>query len=1567
MADRAPIDVAAERRLSRAMRWVAWFGAHSAAMAVVSVLAIAAVAVFDGLAPSEWTIASFYMVPLALLAVTFRRRSVVAVVGACCVALTVGSLLVRSNLADSPAHHVFLVFFGLGVVLLIELAGLLEEIDALSRHAVARARFAEADAEIVALSAASGELPQLLTASLERMCLEVGGGAAAILALEGDEWVVLTGFGLPPEFAGHRVPRDKLPLSIELLEEGRPAVFPDAREVLGTIDDPLAQAVVGAGIRDAIKVPMLSSGRELGVLMLGRGERFGAMNDEERRFVVSVAGHLATTIDNARLVAELSARQRHLSLVLDSSLDFAATLDPTKVIEAVVARLVAAVAATGCDVYIVVEPERTSVRTVISYADGEFDTSGYLGHEYGLADLTSTARVIETGRSLVIDDFDDPRLSDEERRFLRKHGQVSLFSVPLKSGERVIGVVELFNTATSWQIGDEEIELAEAMCQFAALALDNAQLFDRVESRNRALHELVEIGRVVSTAPDIDGLLRAVARRLFEVLGVADCDIFTLRGDQLFSAVSFDRDGFDEASTGHTLRVDEYASTQQVIETEQPVVVSAEEVAGLSGTERAVYEEYGFAASASIPMVVEGRVHGIIEVYDDRPRDFRDDLDFLTTAGQLVAAGLQKQILLEQVTARNVALRELVELGAVIWRTRDLDSLVRQAARRLAKATGATCCEIYRLEAGALRCAVSFHERDGFDETGLGRPLRLLEFPATAKAIDSREPLVIAGADDSRLSEKDRAMYAEAGFESELCLPLVIQDRVVGLVDIFDERRRDFSSSLDFVVTAGRMIAGAFDNIDLLGRLNETNRELEALVESGLEFSSTLDLDRVLMAIGTRMRDVTEALRCDIYALEGTTARGLVSIERDGGVDQDFPGQTWDVNQYSLREWLETEPEPMVVSDRQRSEVITDFERAEWESLGYRSALRLPLVSRGRLYGWISIYDDSVREFKHLGFLRGIAQIAAQALVNATLYGELDDSTRRLSLVNEASFDLSSTLSLETVLYATAERLCAVAGVACCDVYRIDVDESLVCVASVKDGAVSLGWVGHTVPLREWGSDAHAVASRATLIMKAADDPQRSAEEIASLEGTGFESQLTVPLLTTDHVLGTVQLLDRRRDRAFAPDTVATVEAICRAAALAVSNAELFAVERDTSRRLERLAAQLLSLQEITMGLNRLRGEHRVLEEVVKGGAELLAVDRAAYAIRDGEVVQLKAFYSAAGDWRCSEEEAEAVLDTLRAVLPRLSDFDRTPGVEAPMEQRAIVCGDSLVVPLRRHRSDAVAALIFSEKLEGGGFGDEDSRLATTLAAQLSATLRNVHAYLREHEIAEEFQDALLEPAPMMPGVDLGVRYVPAGEAARVGGDFYDFVRLGPQRFMVAVGDVCGRGLTAAVQTAMVRYMLRAYAAESSPGESLARLNATIAAQAPELPFLTMLVAYVDVARHAFDYAVAGHPRPIVFAGGERLAIAEAGSFPVGVFPNSVYPTNHCVLPAAATAVVYTDGLTEARRDGALLRDDRVARLIGRRLDLPAQELAEHLVAVSRRFGGEPLDDDMAVVVVKLP
>ena len=369
-----------------------------------------------------------------------------------------------------------------------------------------------------------------------------------------------------------------------------------------------------------------------------------------------------------------------------------------------------------------------------------------------------------------------------------------------------------------------------------------------------------------------------------------------------------------------------------------------------------------------------------------------------------------------------------------------------------------------------------------------------------------------------------------------------------------------------------------------------------------------------------------------------------------------------------------------------------------------------------------------------------------------------------------------------------------------------------------------------------------------------------------------------------------------------------------------------------------------------------------VLDEVARAAVDLLGARTAAVVSGAGDYAACRALEAAGSPDDTARTSIEAaLLERCRRVLQAPADE------HVPVARGRVTHVDGMLLAALESDSPQLAGTLVVADKDGGGFDEEDELVIATLAAEASVSLHNTTAYQREHAIAEEFQRALLMQPPAIPGIELGVQYRAATEAARVGGDFYDLVMLGPGRLLVIVGDVCGKSLAAAAESAVVRYMLRAYAAEGSPGEALSRLNAAVIDQLPGQPFVTLVVAYVDVARHMFEYAVAGHPRPVVLAGRTAFPLATEGHMPVGILRGNVYPTNRAVLPDDSTVVLYTDGMTDARTGGDLFGERRLKETIQEHVHLPAQELADKLLATVVDYAEGVLPDDCAVVAIKLP
>jgi len=281
--------------------------------------------------------------------------------------------------------------------------------------------------------------------------------------------------------------------------------------------------------------------REVGVIVYNRPQMSGEYSYDQVSLAEGIARYLAVALDNVRLMDELNTRRRDLELVRDSSLDFAQSLDMTEVLEAVVARLLDALAMHACDVY-EVDHDSAVLRLLVSY-DQDLDAGEAAGRETALDHYASSALAVESRQPVLVTSLDDQRLSQTERRLLERLGHRTQLSIPLHIRDRVIGLVKLYDDQEDRRLNDEEIELAGTICRFAALAIDKARLFDeqrtiteRRDGLARRLQRLqsfsVDLNRKLDLA-ELQDVLDEVVGAALDLLHVRVAGVLSGSGEYL--------------------------------------------------------------------------------------------------------------------------------------------------------------------------------------------------------------------------------------------------------------------------------------------------------------------------------------------------------------------------------------------------------------------------------------------------------------------------------------------------------------------------------------------------------------------------------------------------------------------------------------------------------------------------------------------------------------------------------------------------------------------------------------------------------------------------------------------------------------------------------------------------------------------------------------------------------------------------------------------------------------------------------------------------------------------------
>lgn len=288
-----------------------------------------------------------------------------------------------------------------------------------------------------------------------------------------------------------------------------------------------------------------------------------------------------------------------------------------------------------------------------------------------------------------------------------------------------------------------------------------------------------------------------------------------------------------------------------------------------------------------------------------------------------------------------------------------------------------------------------------------------------------------------------------------------------------------------------------------------------------------------------------------------------------------------------------------------------------------------------------------------------------------------------------------------------------------------------------------------------------------------------------------------------------------------------------------------------------------------------------------------------------------------------------------------------------------------LSVPLVSHRQVLGSITIISTSAHRQ-LSNNELVLAESLASQAAEVVEKARRYEREHEMAHVLQSSLL-PAELsaIPGHEMEVRYLPSTLGAEVGGDWYDVVDLAGGKKAVTIGDVSGHDVGAAAAMGQLRSAARALAAQAaSPAQLVEELRAGWAHLGIERT-ATVAVATFSPDGGETVLASAGHPPPILVAGGKARLVELRPSTPLGA---PATPTEELVvaMPPSTSLVMYTDGLIEVRRrplaEGLERLRSGLERVAARSQAGPRPtELCETALAAL----GERRSDDVALIVVR--
>ncbi len=819
-------------------------------------------------------------------------------------------------------------------------------------------------------------------------------------------------------------------------------------------------------------------------------------------------------------------------------------------------------------------------------------------------DMT-TGRAVLDRRTIQVPDLataDDefPRVAPLARRF----GHHTTLAVPLLREGVGAGAI-LIRRREIRPFTDRQIDLLQTFADQAVIAIENVRLFQELQERNRELTEALdqqtttaEILRVISGSPtDVQPVFETIAKNAMRLCDGVYGAVFRVEGDRidLVAHHNIPPEGVDEIRRRYPASLS--VNTGAARAARERVVVQISDVETdptMTEARRRLARIVGYRSQGFVPMLRGDRTLGVINVNRREAEPFPDQqIALLQTFADQAVIAIENARLFQELGARNRELTESLEqqtATAEILRVisssptdvRPVFDAIATSAPRVCEVDNAN---VYRFD-GRLIHLVASH---GYTEEELSAVKGVFPIPpgrgsATARAVSTGEIVHIL--DPSADSEHTYPALVESGLRTVLSVPMLRDGKPIGAITVARREVRPFSErQIALLQTFAAQAVIAVENVRLFTELGARNRELTEALE---QQTATSEILRVISSSPTDVQPVFDAIVRSATRLADAALAGLIRLDGRMLTLDAYEGMSEAEMEIHRRAWpREVAPDSVggrTILNRRVVHITDAREDPEYAvssalTLGYRTALGVPLLREGVASGAIALWRREVRPFadEQIQLVRTFADQAVIAIENVRLLQELQARTRELArsveelkALGEVSRAVSSTLDLEIVLQTIVSRASQLAGADGCAIWEYHEDAEEFRVRATHNLDASFVEALRAMPLRR-GEGAMGRATEAREPLQIADISVPGAYQSrvrGVLIEAGYRAVISVPMLLEEQVIGSLSLV-RKVPEQFPAEVVELLKNLATQSALAIQNARLFQEIEDKGRQLE--------------------------------------------------------------------------------------------------------------------------------------------------------------------------------------------------------------------------------------------------------------------------------------------------------------------------------------------------------------------------------------------------------------
>lgn len=577
---------------------------------------------------------------------------------------------------------------------------------------------------------------------------------------------------------------------------------------------------------------------------------------------------------------------------------------------------------------------------------------------------------------------------------------------------------------------------------------------------------------------------------------------------------------------------------------------------------------------------------------------------------------------------------------------------------------------------------------------------------------------------------------------------------------------------------------------------------------------------------------------------------------------------------------------------------------------------------------------------------------------------EVIPHTRTEKLLLEAARVFNSTLEYEELIELVLRLVVKAVNSEAALAFRVDhertdmkvrfmqaVDKSMK-VFSLELGKGVVGWVARY---------------REPVIINDPKADPRVDERMEELAGIKINSLICVPLVGKGHMIGVIEAINKTSGEFTSADLDILV-GLNDQIAVAIDNAHLY-------REVRREALEKDLLYQIGKKLSGSLEVNEVMREIMDTLKQVVQFDAGGVFLIDPSVNEIHSLYTVGYDPRYDSQLKLKIGQGLigfvashgePVIVPDVSKDDRYIDSNPPTKSE-------IVVPIKL--DNRIIGVINLESAFKDTYSQRSLSLISAFASQAAISLERARLHERSLEgkklqeqlnIAREIQRSFLPAkAPQIAGYDIAGSNISSGQ---VGGDYYDFIKIVDSHFGVAIGDVSGKGIPAALIMASFRASLIAEIRNNYSIRTIChKVNSLLFESLEPGNYVTAVYGVLDARNHIFTFSNCGHNQPILMRANGQVEFLKEGGPILGVASDSVYEERALVINRGEVMVLYTDGVTEVfDKDGQEYGVDRLIDVIRKNRDKTAQQMADIIYDECTKFASEShIFDDLTMIIIK--